>query len=211
MHKNVKDLTGMVFEDWTVIEYAGTRRGKSLWKCVCSCGRESHIIGTRLSNGETKSCLHKSWNKKEIEWEVDISGCWNCTSHARSKAGYSRFRSNGKMTLVHRYMYEQKYGKIPDGMFACHRCDNPACINPDHIFIGTNQDNIDDMCNKNRQNKTKGSNHYKSKLTDEQVREIRFKSSGLSQNYLSRKYGVVQSVIWAIINGHIWKHIKEAP
>jgi len=208
MHKNIKDLSGKTFGEWTVVDFGGSKNGKAYWKCRCSCGKESIIKGTLLINGGTKSCIHKSWNKKEIAWEEDENGCWICTSHTVNKYGYPRFRYKGKMKLVHRYMYERKYGEAPEDLLVCHKCDNRVCINLDHLFLGTNQDNMTDMCLKNRQNKIKGEKHYKSKLTEEQVREIRFSSKGIYQDDLAKKYNVSQSVIGYIINNKIWKHVQ---
>lgn len=87
---------------------------------------------------------------KEIEYIIDKNGCYICTSHYSEKNGYIRKRIGNKKYLLHRYMYEQKYGEIPSGKLACHTCDNRQCINPDHIFIGTHRDNTSDMLNKGR-------------------------------------------------------------
>lgn len=85
-----------------------------------------------------------------IKYEIKDNNCWLCTSHSKNKYGYSRIYKNNKCVLLHRFMYEQKYEEIPKGLCACHSCDNPACINPDHIFIGTLKDNSKDMSIKGR-------------------------------------------------------------
>jgi len=79
------------------------------------------------------------------------SGCWLWTGAANA-AGYGRLYvwPEGKHQKAHRISYELHVGAIPDGMFVCHRCDNPSCVNPQHLFIGTRQDNVDDMNRKGR-------------------------------------------------------------
>lgn len=77
------------------------------------------------------------------------SGCWVWIGH-RAKSGYGRIQNKGKKVRSHRLSYETYVGKIPDGMNVLHRCDNPPCINPDHLFLGTHKDNMKDAQNKGR-------------------------------------------------------------
>lgn len=88
-------------------------------------------------------------NTKEITYNIDKNGCWICTSH-KGTGGYPTIRINKKLINLSRFMYEKFIGDIPDGMCACHTCDNPSCINPDHIFIGTKGDNNRDRAKKGR-------------------------------------------------------------
>lgn len=78
-------------------------------------------------------------------------GCWEWTAH-RDKHGYGRIRLNGIPALAHRVVYELLVGAIPEGLFALHHCDNPGCVRPDHIFLGTQRDNMRDMWKKGRSN-----------------------------------------------------------
>jgi hypothetical protein len=85
-----------------------------------------------------------------------LGRCWNWTG-GKVNFGYAAFFVNGKPVRGHRFSYELKYGKIPRGFFACHRCDNPSCVNPDHVFLGTQADNIADCISKGRN--AKGQTH----------------------------------------------------
>ena len=91
--------------------------------------------------------------KKEITWQENENGCWNCTSHKPNTWGYPQHRIGYKFKMISHTMYEQKYNKIPEGFQALHKCDNPSCINPDHIFLGTHKDNMRDKVEKGRQGK----------------------------------------------------------
>ena len=88
--------------------------------------------------------------------------------------GYGSFQIDGKTRLAHRVAYQLYVGPIPEGMQVLHACDNRACVNPAHFFLGTNQDNIDDKVRKGRQSFGKGMLNGNSKLIDEDVRRIRF-------------------------------------
>ena len=101
------------------------------------------------------------------------NGCWEWQGSKRN--GYGRMiigsRTDGtrKTVSTHRLSYELHYGEIPQGMEICHKCNNPCCINPDHLFAGTRQDNIDDRERKGRNNPPKGEKHAKAKLTEADV------------------------------------------
>lgn len=117
------------------------------------------------------------------------SGCWEWQA-ARDARGYGRIRVNRTSPGAHRVAYRLYKGEIPDGMHVCHSCDNPACVNPDHLWLGTGADNVQDKVNKGRQNK--GMNHGNAKFTPEvveAVREARAKH-GTAYRKLGKQFGM---------------------
>lgn len=83
---------------------------------------------------------------KPITWEVNKNDCWICTSHKKDKDGYPV----GYRRKIHRHVYEQCFREIPIGMVVMHKCDNPSCINPEHLKLGTYKENTQDMYQKKR-------------------------------------------------------------
>lgn len=142
--------------------------------------------------------------------------CWQWTGGSR-KTGYGSFKlkfSGGVEWSAHRASWILFRGSIPDGLYVLHRCDNPLCVNPDHLFTGTQLDNVHDMLAKNRSNYTgprnphTGEQHHQSVLTESNVIEIRSLSdSGVSQRRIAQMFLVSQYTIWAIINRKKWRHI----
>jgi len=108
---------------------------------------------------------------------------------------------------AHRFIYELTYGKIIGDLVVCHHCDNPTCVRIDHLFLGTQQENIDDKVSKNRQ--AKGIAHGSAKLTDKEVKEIRelFASGNYTEEQLSNLYKVHNRTICCLIQRITWKHI----
>jgi len=141
------------------------------------------------------------------------SGCWIWTGAKRN--GYGRLivgsRSDGSRhsETAHRYSWLVFKGEIPAGYFVCHHCDNPACVNPEHLFLGTRQDNVDDRERKDRNNHFLGEKSPTSKFTEKDVTYIR--GSDKSSRELARFYGVNKSSVQAIRNGKTWKHLLPPP
>lgn len=124
----------------------------------------------------------------------------------RNKKGYVNVSYKGRQVLAHRLSYTLHTGSIPEGLFVCHTCDNPSCINPDHLFLGTNDENMQDMCAKDRSNR--GSRHYSAVLNDELVLKLRKEyNKGDSWMDLEKKYGVNRGVLRPAILGMTWKHL----
>jgi len=150
--------------------------------------------------------LNKSIKERLLEKTFfSPSGCWEWTGHIHD--GYGCITINYKNLRCHRVSYTINKGDIPNGMCVCHRCDNRACINPDHLFLGTYQDNMDDKVSKNRQNKPKGQKHPMSILTNEDVLKIRELSGTISQRKIAKLFSVKQPSIYKIVNRITWTHI----
>lgn len=142
-----------------------------------------------------------------LGWTIAPSGCWEWAA-SRNARGYGQISSgprdaDGKTRplLAARVSWELHRGPIPEGLVICHRCDNPPCVNPDHLFLGTRSDNNADMAAKHRT--LNGERRPQAKLTDTQVEEIRARhaAGGITHNALAEEYGVSQPAISLIISG----------
>jgi hypothetical protein len=147
------------------------------------------------------------WSKVNVDTK---SGCWEWT--AGKTRGYGRIGVNGRMGYAHRVSWEIHYEEIPEGMFVCHRCDNPSCVNPDHLFLGTNNDNRQDSMRKGRI--LKGEKHKSSKITREDVARLRKEYAKLNHgdkvNYKINQAKLLGVSLWTIedvLYGHTWKHL----
>jgi hypothetical protein len=138
--------------------------------------------------------------------------CWLWQGSIGDRNGHGRFYlSDGTAIYAHRFSYELHFGKIPEGLFVCHRCDNPRCVRPDHLFLGTNQENIIDAWNKGRMYDIRsqhpdnsGENQGSHKLTWKSVEAIR-QTKGVPQGILANQYGVNQSTISRILKAQYWR------
>jgi hypothetical protein len=114
------------------------------------------------------------------------------------------------MKSAHRVSWELHRGLIPDGLYVLHQCDTPLCVNPNHLFLGTQSDNIKDAFVKGRKTspRNSGEGHPMSKLTNEDVRRIREMGGTTTQQELARRFKVHQSNISNILLGKRWSHIE---
>ena len=120
------------------------------------------------------------------------SGCWLWLGNvARPSKPYGRFTVNRKSLGAHRFSYELAHGQSPGEMFVCHKCDNPSCVNPDHLYLGDHTQNMADRKRKGRE--AKGPNAAVAKFTAEQVQEIR--SCPLGNTETAKLYGVNRTTI----------------
>jgi len=139
---------------------------------------------------------------ENIDIPNDLSKCWFWTGNQNSQ-GYGRVYLNGQGFYAHRIMWELIFGPIPTGVFVCHHCDTPLCVNPLHLFLGTQADNMRDCTNKRRQEY--GENHHNAKLTAPQVLKIRKRPMSISK--LARYYGISRRHIRAIQQRRYWRYL----
>ncbi|WP_404415441.1 HNH endonuclease signature motif containing protein [Brevundimonas vesicularis] len=138
-----------------------------------------------------------------------MTGCWLYDGHTVS--GYPVVRFRQKAVLVHRASWEHHHGPIPKGMFVCHRCDTPACCNPDHLFLGTPKDNHADMVRKGRSTRppaAHGSANANANLTEADIGPIcAAYQAGASGTEIAARYGVNAKTIGKVLTGKSWAHV----
>ena len=190
------------------------------WVCLCDCGNKKIVRQQKLLQGSTSSCgcLRKEISKehasnlnrvfdidKYIKERISVdkeTGCWEWKGGFFS-SGYARAGLKGFSKRASRMVYTFLKGDIPEGLLMCHTCDNPKCVNPDHLFLGTTKDNLSDMVNKGRS--LKGETNYNAILTEKIVQKIR--SSSRSVEYLSKRFKVSVSTIKDVLKRRTWKHV----
>lgn len=137
----------------------------------------------------------------------ETTGCWTWTASTAGK-GYGQLRIPGtrRNIYAHRFSYELHHGPIPTGLLVCHTCDNPRCVNPKHLFLGTEEANLQDMAAKDRH--LYGERNNQHKLTEKQVHEIHdIAATGATQREIANMYGIGQMTVCRILNGERWKHV----
>jgi hypothetical protein len=141
--------------------------------------------------------------KKPIEWEENENGCWICTSHYKNSHGYPMFTWDARQRQMTRFIYEQCFGELSDDLVVMHKCDNPSCINPEHLESGTQADNIRDMVSKNRQ--PKWERCYNAKLTNEQAKSIFYDKR--FYKVIVQEYGISLELVCRIKTKRAWRGI----
>lgn len=175
---------------------------------------------SRIKTGRGKFCsqvcqlnyLHilNTFSQKDKFWEyVEKSeGCWNWKGPHNDK-GYGQINAEKKTSYAHRFSWILHNGPITNGLIVCHHCDNPSCVRPDHLFLGTHKDNNADMLSKHRENFVQGENVGCAKLTNEQAEEIRKSYRRGVKGYgfiaIGRRFNVSPNIIMNIVLGRTYK------
>ncbi|MBV8885564.1 MAG: HNH endonuclease [Chroococcidiopsidaceae cyanobacterium CP_BM_RX_35] len=120
--------------------------------------------------------------------------------------GYGFFRRNGKRIYAHRDAYEKVFGKIPDGVFVCHKCDNPSCIKSEHLFLGTPKENSRDIVSKDRH--SYGGRNGMARLAEQDIIEIRkLYAAGKNQQEIAKLFKASRCYISEVVHGKKWSHL----
>lgn len=169
--------------------------------CQCGCGQPTLVhrgIPNRFiypHNTRRKMSLYDRLLRSVKKTRM----CW-LWQGAKTSSGYGIIGSYNQLLLVHRVAWEFHHGPILPGFQVCHRCDNPPCVRPSHLFLGTQSDNIRDAVQKRR--------HYTgAKLTETEVSDIRRLAGQISRKQLAKTYGVSVSNIQAILERRSWKRV----
>lgn len=143
---------------------------------------------------------------RKIDFRVTDSGCYEVISHKPYPNGYVVFTLNGRRTGMHRHVYEQCFGEIPEGMYVCHKCDNKKCINPEHLEVGTHAKNVRDAVIRKRYRA--GELHPNSKLTNGKVKLIRsLIKKGYKNISIAKLTGAHKDTVSDIKRGKSWKNV----
>lgn len=151
----------------------------------------------------------------------ESTGCWNFQG-AKNESGYGIVGLGGRgdgVDRAHRIAYRHFKGETPKGLFVCHKCDNPACCNPEHLFLGTPADNNDDMRSKNRGSKPprndhdRGSYRYNAKLDEELVKILRARHDAGETGYslwqeVNHEFTITQAPFYRMLNRITWRHVN---
>lgn len=160
------------------------------------CINVQHMVLFKSSVEDSESAIERQLNRLKRKMIINsVTQCWEWQG-AKTPKGYGVLQDGVYTAYAHRMMWECLYGKINE-LHVLHKCDNPCCINPEHLFLGTNTDNMWDKINKNRAG-------YKLKIEDIQA----IRASELPPKELAAKYGVRINCIYNVLNRKTWKHVK---
>jgi hypothetical protein len=161
--------------------------------------------------GRTMKTLQERFDEKWIP--VPESGCWiwvgsSFQQRHYENSPYGQIWIDGKLIKAHRASWEIYQGPIPAGLFVLHKCDTPACVNPSHLYIGTQANNVQDRDDKSRRGPPRGEKHPMSKLTDRDVILIRqCAGKGMTTTALAYLFGVHRTTIQRAKSGRRWSHV----
>lgn len=175
--------------------------------CKCDCGNEVIVQLNNLKTNHTTSCGCAM--AKEIEYEVNENGCHICTNHFLDKDGYPKKRNGNKKESISRRIYRETFGEFNPELLVCHRCDNPNCINPEHLFLGTQKENIADAVAKGRN--AIGSKCGKAVINEDIAKQIKqMILTGTKRAVIAKQFGISPKIVSDIKTGKTWRHVTLA-
>jgi len=154
---------------------------------------------------ESRAKFFGTWEERFQRKIQHTEGCWLWIGTIHKDTGYGVFQKDGQQELAHRLSWIIVNGPIPAGLFVCHHCDNPPCVNPGHLFLGTHADNLHDAALKHRMNH--GEARYNARLSASIVRAVR--ASAESSGTIARVYGVSKATIQRVKARETWKHVED--
>ena len=205
------NVTGQHFGRLVAIEPA-RGNGRARWLCRCDCGKEKIVYAKYLLAGDTRSCGCLEHDRRDVYGRFinkvcpePNSGCWLWTGKV-DKCGYG-YLTSGKAPgkRAHRLSWELFNGKLTSKDVVCHKCDTPSCVNPLHLFVGTQRDNVLDMWAKKRGHNGERTGSHK--LTATEAKSI-FESTE-PQYVLARRYDIDPSTVSNIKRKRYWRQIHE--
>lgn len=210
-------LTPLMF-----VKLPRAKGGNRAYLCKCDCGKETTVSISDLRLGKVKSCrcgwTERAQNRRYTLTEFQTAffakvnkgkSCWIWTAYA-NEDGYGITSFRGRLMGAHRASWIIHYGDIPEDMRVLHHCDNPPCVNPEHLFLGTQLDNMRDCAAKGRirSGEKRGENNPISPLKNADVFEIRrLAMTGRTRIEIAKEFGVCRQSIDAIVNRETWTHI----
>ena len=155
-----------------------------------------------------KEYMPKRFWRKVSVGSPDECWMWNAS---KDICGYGTFQIGVKSSVkAHRLSWQFHNGRHPGNMNVCHHCDRPACVNPAHLFLGTQKDNMEDMSKKGRHHDVRGEAHHLVKITNEQVLELRRRvREGESATKVGKEFGICKSTACRIANRTYWGHVSS--
>lgn len=232
----MRDLTGQRFGKLVALRPAGKIDRKVTWLCQCDCGNQSVKIGRNLLKNTTScgECSRVRSHDDDVAafWSKvnKTEGCWIWTGALTNGTdGYGRHSMGGEVIGAHAASWLINHGPLAEGVCVLHKCDNPSCVRPDHLFVGDRGDNARDMAAKGRQwlqrnpkgmagdrhwarrkpeLVKRGVAHSRSKLTEIQILEIRQQyADGATMKELGQLYDTTDTNICTIVRGETWAHV----